>query len=474
MNQSASSPRLTRGAHDPKAFAYNIVGLFSQIIPLIAYIGRTLNDTMCDHSDPAICDRCQKRLMTFGNLISGTASAVESWNPARRAVLNARLAIAAARRLVDVVELGHPVAWAMKGGSVLTSARRAINAAAELLEDPDLGAKNDAAAAARQCRELDLSTSRVARKHGLAQESYIIGHLLKAASKAAEAACHATETAWAQAGVTRQTELAQTTENIAGAAIGAALDAAALLDIDPGRAESMMVVATGVVAEFDRRARPADDAAEIALVESVPLNVAELSKDLGYTPSVPCEKSTSQKVTPRVSCDCGQSPCAVYTVDKAIGDALAADLPAGAVVLYGCEERTTVDGIGYPCVNLGEHVEHNTALGAAWWTPEPAALPAWLETPAEEDDIVNDFEESTIGDAADEAIAQLDRAEAILNAIAQEHRAVEAWTRRGEVGFKDEIEYRAKCCVVCRDANGQPVPAPCRTMVILDGYGEEV
>lgn len=445
MNQSASSPRLTRGAHDPKAFAYNIVGLFSQIIPLIAYIGRTLNDTMCDHSDPAICDRCQKRLMTFGNLISGTASAVESWNPARRAGLNARLAIAAARRLVDVVELGHPVAWAMKGGSVLTSARRAINAAAELLEDPDLGAKNDAAAAARQCRELDLSTSRVARKHGLAQESYIIGQLLKAASKAAEAACHATETAWAQAGVTRQTELAQTTENIAGAAIGAALDAAALLDIDPGRAESMMVVATGVVAEFDRIARPADA----------------------------CEKSTSQKVTPRVSCDCGQSPCAVYTVDKAIGDALAADLPAGAVVLYGCEERTTVDGIGYPCVNLGEHVEHNTALGAAWWTPEPAALPAWLE-PTEEYDIVNDFEESTIGDAADEAIAQLDRAETILNTIAQEHRAVEAWTRRGEVGFKDEIEYRAKCCVVCRDANGQPVPAPCRTMVILDSYGEEV
>lgn len=34
-----------------------------------------------------------------------------------------------------------------------------------------------------------------------------------------------------------------------------------------------------------------------------------------------------------------------------------------------CFERTTVDGIGYGCVKLGEHVEHNTALGAAWWTP---------------------------------------------------------------------------------------------------------
>lgn len=32
-----------------------------------------------------------------------------------------------------------------------------------------------------------------------------------------------------------------------------------------------------------------------------------------------------------------------------------------------CFERTTVDGIGYGCVKIGEHVEHNTALGAAWW-----------------------------------------------------------------------------------------------------------
>lgn len=32
-----------------------------------------------------------------------------------------------------------------------------------------------------------------------------------------------------------------------------------------------------------------------------------------------------------------------------------------------CFERTTVDGIGYGCVKLGDHVEHSTALGAAWW-----------------------------------------------------------------------------------------------------------
>jgi hypothetical protein len=48
-----------------------------------------------------------------------------------------------------------------------------------------------------------------------------------------------------------------------------------------------------------------------------------------------------------------------------------------------CGERTTVDGIGYPCIKRGEHVEHNTRLGAAWWTAtvhgdgEGTPLPAY-------------------------------------------------------------------------------------------------
>jgi len=46
------------------------------------------------------------------------------------------------------------------------------------------------------------------------------------------------------------------------------------------------------------------------------------------------------------------------------------DADAPKLRRYECPERTVVDGIGYPCVNDGEHVEHNTALGAAWWTPE--------------------------------------------------------------------------------------------------------
>lgn len=426
MNQSASRPRLTRGAHNPKAGAYSIVGLFSQIIPLLAYIGRTLNDMMCDHySHPlavaagmiepdttGICDRCQRKLHTLGTLISGSASAVAAWTPPLLADLNARLAIAAARRLVDTAEFGEPVAWAMRGGAVTTTARRAINAAAALLEDMDLNAQTEAHAAARQCQEMDLSTCRVARKHGLQQESYIIGHVLKASAKAADAAMAATATAWAQAGEVRQLELAQEAENFAGAAVGAALDGAALL-LGTGRAEAMMVVATGVCAEFDRQARPADA----------------------------CEKSTSQKATPGASpvvADCEGRHVAVWGgkyLDKAIEDALA--------------------------------------------EAEPAALPAWLETPTEEHDVVNEFDESDLGDVADEAIgdaaalmSDLQRAEAILNAIGEEHRAVEAWTRRSVSGAVDEIAYRAECCLSCRDAKGQPVPAPCRTMVIVQGYGE--
>jgi len=400
MNESASRPRLTRGAHDPKAFAYNIVGLFSQIIALLAYVGRTLNDTMCDHTDPDICDRCQRKLYTLGTLISGSSSAVADWTPARLADLNARLAIAAARRLVDTVELGEPVSWAMKGGAVTTAARHAINAAAALLNDPDLGALNEANAASLQCRELDLSTSRVARKHGLERESFIIGFVLKAASKAAEAAVAATESTWAQAGEDRQARLAQMTEDIAGAALGAALDGAALL-LGTGRAEAMMVVATGVCAEFDRHARPADA----------------------------CEKSTSQNATSGVS---PEAPVwgGPY-LDRAVGAALA-------------EAR--------------------------------------VATPTEEYNVMNEFDQAGLADVADEAIgdaaalaADLERAEAILNAIAQEHRAVEQCVRTTRDDGNNAglvTEYYQECCVMCRDAKGRPVASPCRTMLIVQSFGE--
>lgn len=488
MNHSASQPRLTRGAHDPKAHANNIVGLFSQIIPLLAYIGRTLNDTMCDHADPDICDRCQRKLHTLGTLISGSATTVAMWSPSRLAELNARLAIAAARRLLDTVELGHPVAWAMKGGTVLTTARRAVFAAAALLDDPDLGAMNHAQDAASQCTELDLSTSRVARKQGLVAESFIIGHLLKAASKAACAAVAATETGWAQAGETRQLRLGLAVEGHAGAAVGAALDAAALLDVDPGRAEAMMVVATGVCAEFDRIARPA--------AEDAPTHREYVAMH-GDTANVPFGNSPSQgnagaqcpvKWATGEPCDGCRAAAAALgaraaedTAAKEIAAAMAADLPAGAVVLYGCDERATVDGIGYPCVKLGEHVEHETALGAVWWTVETdavelhivdaVALPAWLNTPTEEYNVVDDFEESELGDVADDAIGEIHQAEEVLRKVANEHRTVQSWWRKDEGGVP--VEYRRDCCVSCRDAAGRPMPAPCRTAVLVSSYYTE-
>jgi hypothetical protein len=84
-----------------------------------------------------------------------------------------------------------------------------------------------------------------------------------------------------------------------------------------------------------------------------------------------------------------------------------------------------------------------------------------------------------LSDVADEAIGQvaalmsdLERAETILNAVAALHRPVAAWTRRRPDGFKIDIEYQTDCCVACRDAEGNPVPSPCPTMVALHSFGE--
>lgn len=465
MNQSASRPRLTRGAHDPKAFAYNIVGLFSQILPLLAYLGRTLNDTMCDHDVADICDRCQRKLYTVGTLISGSASAVAHWEPARLARLNARLALAAARRLVDTVELGEPVAWAMKGGAVVTTARRAINAGTALMDRPELGAMNEANYTARQCGELDHSTSRVARKHGLKEESYIIGFVLKAAAKAAEAAVNATEATWAQDGEARQLKLVQATEDTAGAALGAAIDGAALL-LGTGRSESMMVVASGVCAEFDRLARPAGD--------DTPTHEEYVAMH-----GKACEKSTSQNATPGESSYVPMGNRAAYLAAAELRERAEAEH-------HGCEECAAAEAridADIAAFSAGAHFVYPDDAGAAaadaaeLWDRKASHMEAGAEA----------FEKSELADVADEAIGDaaalmdaLDRAERIMNAIAEEHRPVEAWTRRTApadvaraAGVDNlEIEYQAQCCIMCRDAKGQPMLAPCRTRQILESYGE--
>lgn len=477
MNQSASRPRLTRGAHDPKAFAYNIVGLFSQILPLLAYLGRTLNDTMCDHDVADICDRCQRKLYTVGTLISGSASAVAHWEPARLARLNARLALAAARRLVDTVELGEPVAWAMKGGAVVTTARRAINAGTALMDGPELGAMNEANYTARQCGELDHSTSRVARKHGLKEESYIIGFVLKAAAKAAEAAVNATEATWAQDGEARQLKLVQATEDTAGAALGAAIDGAALL-LGTGRSESMMVVASGVCAEFDRLARPAGD--------DTPTHEEYVAMH-----GKACEKSTSQNAISGASpVDAHAAAVAKMRANlEAEAEEQAAARRARNRCNYAVETPTEEHTVIYPedaGAAAAEAAEPQHAE-AAYREAYADAAELWDRKASHMEAGAEAFEKSELADVADEAIGDaaalmdaLDRAERIMNAIAEEHRPVEAWTRRTApadvaraAGVDNlEIEYQAQCCIMCRDAKGQPMLAPCRTRQILESYGE--
>lgn len=428
MNHSTQRPRFTRGAHDPAAHAYSIVGFFSQVLTLLAYLGRTLNDTMCDHTAPEICDRCQGRLFTFGAMIAESASAVAGWTPVRIAHLNARLAIAAARRLADTVELGEPMMWAMKGGAVVTAARRAFNAAAALLNEPDLGAMNEANAAARECQQLDQSTTRVARKRGLAQESMLIGCLLKASAKAAESAVAATESMWALEGSARVLERAQAAENAAGAALGAALDGASALQ-GTGRAESMMVIGTGVCAEFDRIARPAGD-----------------------TPKAACGNSPSQEDESAPDC-----PAEIM-----IGDVRLVHAPQKHAYIY--PDSATLA----PAEPVWGGKYLDAAMGAA-------LAEARVETPTEEYNVMDEFAESELGDVVDEAIgdaaaalARLEQAEKALNAIAEEHQPVEAWLRKDISG--EVTEYLQKCCMSCRDAAGRPVPAPCRTIQKLNAF----
>lgn len=153
--------------------------------------------------------------------------------------------------------------------------------------------------------------------------------------------------------------------------------------------------------------------------------------------------------------DCG--PCEGC---EAIAAAMAADLPEGAVVLYGCDERKMIDGVGYPCGELGEHETHKTALGVIWWTPV-----------AGDDGDMDDFDESIVGDVADEAIGDLERAEAVILAVVEEHRPV-AVVGHAELTGPDaaNMEYHYNVCYVCRDASGRPVPYPCRTSILVQAY----
>lgn len=420
------------------------------MVPLLAYVTRVLSDTMCTHGPAgfsttgypqAICDRCQRYLQEVVVLAKGSAAEVADWTPARLAELQARIAIKAARRLIDMVAEGEPLPWSHREGTVIITARQALDAASNLIDNPELGGHMAARSAADAARELDQVAHKSARKRGTAESVAMIGHVLKAASKAAESAVYAIDVKWSMhadaAGdwvpeaFKDRPEMAA---NAAGASIGAALDGAgAFRDEwrDPQRATALMAVGMAAAAEFHAIVHPDRDdvAPACAWCGAIAAPLGDLC--------IECAKEKADEE---------------YTA--------AAELATAAA---------TGDTPNVPC-------ENSTSQGDPVDAPtEPLDVAALL---AEDDRDVNDFDESELGDVADEAIgdaaellADLERAERILTALAAEHRPVEAWTRRRGPSDAD-IQYRTQCCLSCRDGDGQPVPSPCRTAKIIGNFGE--
>lgn len=573
-------PRLTKGRHlqtvdeyGPfclvEAVGFNVDGKVddshASVDTALAALARTLNDRMCAHySHPIaeaagviapsaeICDDCQGRLWAVGERIAETGYAVANWSEDQRAALHVRLAVEAAEAVFKLITRNTEL-WRV--------VRAALDAAEQCLLDPS---PNNRAAAR-------IAASRVDGYKGDGGNN--------AATWAAHAAGHATRAAAAVAG--DNLDEASTSYIFANRrAVEAITYALGAVAGDRGRS---MGVARRVLNAFGKatsqKATPGESsyvpmgnrAAYLAAAElreraeaehhgcqecaAAELAAAEdadrVDAGFAYIVDAPISLGGPALVTfpddaGAAAADAAEPQHAEAAYREAYAEAEAAErrernLSAYYSGLAPCAERTTVDGIGYGCVKLGEHVEHNTALGAAWWTaPEEYAqavaddqldaaaaaeleavkveaddayaaaaeladveeraaaakaaahrrqvaawmdVPVWaitpVETPTEEYQVVDEFEESELADVADEAIGDvaaldddLQRAEAMLTAIAAEHRPVAAWTRRRHDGVDVEIEYQTDCCVSCRDVNGNPVPAPCRTMVIVNSYGE--
>lgn len=511
-------PRLTKGRHmmttdesGPfclvEALGFNVDGKVHDEHPsidrVLAAAGRTLNDRMCQHyrhpiaetagmltpDTSGICDECQGRLWAFGKRIAGTGYAADLWSEAELAVIHVDLALTAAEAALRVIPESDPLRVIVS--SALTCARLCT-------DDPT----EERRAAAR------LEASRIDQVH--VQDA--------GSTPAAWAACAATHAIRAAAAILGNDlgDLSTTYFFANRRCVEAMTYAFGATEGDPA---ASMRVARKVVNAFEKatsqkatpgashvdgahcpvkwktgvpcegcRARAgahhvaaSEDVAEKAIMAAMPLNVAELNSVLpdGLVATVPVHPDEAGAATAEEPVcylshmTCPAPPDACHECEETKRRAAAAETYYTAAA--PCPEWTTFDGKVYGCIKLNAHTEHITPLGTAWFARVPAevatAVSALLGA---DDDDVDDFEESEIGDVADEAIGDLHRAEAraeaILRAVAEEHRAVETWTRRSAVGFKDEVEYSAQCCVVCRDANGQPVLAPCRTMIIINGY----
>ena len=506
---------------------------------VLAAMARTLNDRMCKHyvhplaeaagmiePTSAICDACQARLWAVGERIAGTGYDVADWTEAERTALHVRLGIEAAEAAFKLVtrntELWRLVGDALAAASACQTEPTPNNRAAARLaaERIDRGAVDDGnepaawaahaaahatrAAAALAGDTLDAvdtvtTTDFFANKRAVEAVTYALGATAGDPGRSMGVARRVLNTfgkATSQNGTPGVSEgLCQACQ--APCPVGLCADC-----VDAGAHVSGEVYPDDAGAAAAEAAEPQD--AEAAYREAY----AEAEHH-------------------------GCKECA----EAAVKDAARVDAGfAYYVSAAPCAERTTVDGIGYGCVKVDEgHVEHVTALDASWWTEVAvtgamldaeaaaeldavkadaddayalaveaaeldAAVAAEIAAPIPEayvplgnraaylaaaaalvadDDDVDDFEESELGDVADEAIGDaaaldddLQRAEAMLTAIAAEHRPVAAWTRRRSNGVSVDIEYQTDCCVSCRDADGNPVPAPCRTLVILNSYGE--
>lgn len=477
-------PRLTRGSHLRnsdgtgdfclvEAVGYNadqtVTDHHPSIDTVLAALGRALNDRMCNHDDDRtnICQDvvedgkvislgCQARLWAIGERIAGTRNPEISDDSPERAALHVHLAIIAASAALK----------AITDSELHTLAEAALEIAQICADQPNGDNLRIAYAAADA---VDAEAFPLANS-SQSWAGYAAAQAARAAAKYA-------------AGVVSGAEGPGAFATVAPAAVDVVTYAVGAFEGEPG---SAMGLARRVCNEYWKAKREADARAAGFIEADTPTvpcgngtsqaerveHAMRLERAIAAAPSwAECEEFYNAAAAPGV----GPSEQANRAIAMRAEAAAAADADR---VDAGFAVTVHPDDAGAAAAEAAEpqHAEaaYREAYADAAAAAELEAIKAEADdeyaAAAEENEHVNDFDESELGDVADEAIGDLQRAESMLNAIANEHRAVQSWWRKNEAGIP--TEYRQNCCVSCRDATGQPVPAPCRTMQIIDSYGE--
>lgn len=470
-------PRLTKGRHlhtvdehGPmcliEAVGFNEDGRVddqhASIDPVLAALGRVLNDRMCNHFEHplaeatgdlspdrvSICDGCQARLWGVGERIAQTGYQTPDWSAAELAEVHVGLALEAAGAVLRLIDTTDPL---------YQLAHDAIEAGAFCSADADETSR----AAAR------LAASRI-ENHTQRENS--------SSSWAGFAAANAVRAAASVAGNT----ISDTSTTYFFAERRCIETITFALGATAGNPPASMRVARRVLNAFgkatSRKVTPGESPEDIAKAAADTMRAQLRVEDEERAAARRARNRTNYCAEPEaVEMPLAVADAAAFhleaaaagvwggdAIDRAMGEAIAeADAaweeadgpqPAPPGTCYACHQESVMD-ICADCAGAGAHV----------------AGPGLTED-TEEYEEVDDFAESIVGDVADEAIGDLQRAESMLLAIGVQHRAVESWTRRTVDGFSGNVEYRTKCCVSCRDIHGQPVAAPCPTMRIIDGY----